>query len=168
MIAYQLLSLALVLPLFYRLQVALNNQIVADSASIWYRIQPKIQLILFCSIAPILLSLFEAVRISTGFSKVPVWLGNDLITLSGAFTCLPSAILGLMVAFYLHKRNYAKHIRRDEFGLYRDLLKEENFNICLLEGKTDEEINKIIDVAHSVGELEKADLMSSVLVKRHL
>lgn len=130
--------------------------------------QPIVPLLVFCSIAPILLCFLEAARVSMGFSPIPVWLAKDFLRVSVAFSTLPASLLGFWVALESHKKNFALRIPLGETRLYQDFLKEENFNLCLLEEKTDEELHKIINVAHTLGELDKADVVSSVLVKRHL
>lgn len=74
------------------------------------------------------------------------------------------------MVFCLPGRKYREgfNISADELRLHKDYLQESNFRLWLLDEKSDEEINKLIDIAKDLGDLEKAEILSRVLLERHL
>ena len=128
--------------------------------------QSVVQILLFSVIAFLVLPICEAARVSLGLSGTPEWLVRDLFGVSIALSTIPSAALALSIVFILPEG--LKRLKASEIQSYKNFLKEENFHVSLLEEKADEEVNKIITVANHFGELDKAEVLSSVLLKRHL
>ncbi len=166
MLGYQLLSMAMVSPLFVGLQVELNRRFNANSLAKRSHMQSVVQILLFSVIAFLVLPICEAARVSLGLSGTPEWLVRDLFGVSIALSTIPSAALALSIVFILPEG--LKRLKASEIQSYKNFLKEENFHVSLLEEKADEEVNKIITVANHFGELDKAEVLSSVLLKRHL
>ncbi|MBL8081040.1 MAG: hypothetical protein JNN26_00395 [Candidatus Obscuribacter sp.] len=166
--AYQLISIGLVLPVLYILMAALNRRIVPEIAPLWSRLQPISQSILFCVIAIVALPLLESLKTSIGISHIPHWVARDVFRVSLAISPVPSAILFMFVTAVLSKENSIYGVDANEVSLYRDYLEDRNFHLWLLDDKSDEEINRIIAVARSIGDLAKADVLSRILLDRHL
>ncbi len=166
--AYQLISIGVVLPVSYFLLAALNRRIVPEIAPLWSRLQPITQSILFCVIAIVALPLLEILKTSIGISHLPHWIARDVFRVALAISPVPSAILFMFVTAVLPTENLIYGIDADEASLYRDYLEDRNFHLWLLDEKSDEEINRIIAVARSIGDLAKADVLSRILLDRHL
>lgn len=166
--AYQLISIGVVLPIFYFLLAALNRRIVPEIAPLWSRLQPITQSILFCVIAIVALPLLESLKTSIGVTHLPPWIARDVFRVALAISVVPSAILSVFTVAVLSKENSIYGIDANEVSLHRDYLEDRNFHLWLLDDKSDEEINRIIGVARHIGDLAKADVLSRVLLDRHL
>ncbi len=166
--AYQLISIGLVFPGFYILMAALNRRIVPEIAPLWSRLQPITQSILFCVIAIVALPLLENLKTSIGITHLPHWIARYLFMIGLPFSLFPTMILSVFMVLVLPKENFLYGIDADEASLYRDYLEDRNFHLWLLDEKSDEEINRIIAVARSIGDLAKADVLSRILLDRHL
>lgn len=166
--AYQLISIGVVLPVFYFLLAALNRRIVPDIAPLWSRLQPITQSILFCIITIVVLPLLEMLKTSIGITHLPLWIARDVFRVALTISTLPTSILFMFVTAVLPTENLIYGIDADEASLYRDYLEDRNFHLWLLDDKSDEEINRMIAVARSIGDLAKADVLSRILLDRHL
>lgn len=171
MIGYQLLSLVIALPVFVALQVELNRRSNQNHSSKWSRYQLAMRILTFTAIAQLVLPIFEATRVSLGLSGTPEWLARGFFHVSIAFGTFPTAALGAFIAFMPFCFPPGLEILKlkiEEIQNYKNFLKEENFHISLLDEKTDEEVDKIITIASHIGELDKAEVLSRVLLNRHL
>ncbi|MDX1986489.1 MAG: hypothetical protein SFV17_07365, partial [Candidatus Obscuribacter sp.] len=118
--------------------------------------------------AIVALPLLEILKTSIGISHLPHWIARDVFRVALAISPVPSAILFMFVTAVLPTENLIYGIDADEASLYRDYLEDRNFHLWLLDEKSDEEINRIIAVARSIGDLAKADVLSRILLDRHL
>lgn len=165
MLSYQLLSIAIVSPLFISLQLELNRRLSAISSAPRSQKKYVLQILLFIVIACVILPILEGARVALGLSGTPEWVARDLFRLSIAVSTVPTAALGFFIAFIRPKE--LRKLKDSEFRSYKSLLEEDNFQLLHLEKQTDEEIIKIISVANHMGELDKADVLSNELLNRH-
>lgn len=161
-----LCSIAMVLPVFYLLQSELTRRLIFKSNLQISRVE---HLFLFCTIALYLLPLFEALKFSLGFSTIPFWVIKNIFRVSIAVSTIPLSAWGMVIAFKpMFWGQEFKGVKGEQLLSYIEFLKDRNFDLPLIAYKTDAEVDCIISIAKQMGDLDKAELLSEHLVKRHL
>lgn len=164
LLGYELFSISLVLPLFYSLQFGYFRSFEKKSN---LRFKVFEHLLLFSIMALYFLPISEALRALFLCSPFPDWLIKDNFRVCVAAATVPLCALSIMTVLKStsHGRNL-KGLKREQILSYIEFLKDENFDVNLLEGKSISEAENIIEIAKSTGDLDKAEILSKHLVQR--
>lgn len=151
----QFFSIIFTLPLFCLLQRRLTSWPVL------------IHCLFFSLMAMLILPIFEFFRASIGLLPIPLWFIKDVFRVDAALSTIPSSLLGMAIAFRNTTVIRPVGVSSCEFLEYRAIIQSPELDEQSLQNKSDEEINKIIEVAKSLGDLPKADFLSKTLLDRH-
>jgi hypothetical protein len=169
MLAYLNLSIGLVLPLFFSLQVALKQKIEsATFRACVFTAQPFLHLFIFITAALLTIPWLEAPKAILGQSILNPEGVAFFLGMAACGSILPGISFGAINLLKSPSTRYSfvgvsfKDIIREQ-----KLLESEDFSIALLENKTDSEITFLIKLAKYAGNLEQADLISQYLLTRH-
>lgn len=177
LMGYLVLSVAVVSPLFYWLQVVLQHQRSGKSIrSCCLGLQPIHQLALFSYLLFNIMPLVEVAKSFLGVSSFQPDLMPYFMLWGAAYALVP------LIAFMLigdTRRSLAllnirptgmKSMLSSSFSLknrvHHQVLNNREFSLDLLEGKPDDEIITLIEIAKSSGHFEKAEQMSKYLLER--
>ncbi len=177
LMGYLVLSVGVVSPLFYWLEVVLQHQRSGKSIrSCCLGLQPIQQLALFSYLLFNIMPLVEVVKSFLGVSSFQPDLMPYFMLWGAAYALVP------LIAFTLigdSRRSLAllnirptgmKSMLSNNFSLnnrgHYQVLNNREFSLDLLEGKSDADVITLIDIAKSSGHFEKAEQMSKYLLER--
>ncbi len=169
MLAYLNLSIGLVLPLFFCLQVALKQKIESVSfRACLFTAQPFLHLLIFITAALLTIPLLEVPK---------AILGQSILNPEGVAFFLGTAALYSMfsgLSFFALNIFKSPSMRYSFVGvsskdMIRDqkFLESDDFSVAMLENKTDNEITFLIKLAKFAGNIEQANLISQYSLTRH-
>lgn len=169
MLAYLSISIGLVLPLFYCLQIALKQKIESSTfRACVFTAQPFLHLFIFITAALLTIPWLEAAKAVLGQSILNPAGVAFFLTMAAAYSTVPIVCLGPLNVFKSPSTRYS-FVEVNPKDMIRDqkLLESADFSIAMLENKTDNEIIFLIKLAKYAGNLEQADLISQYLLARH-
>lgn len=169
MLAYLNLSIGLVLPLFFCLQVALKQKIESASfRACLFTAQPFLHLLIFIAAALLTIPWLEVPKAVLGQSILNPEGIAFFLGMGALFSMYPG------LSFFILNILKSPSTRYSFAGVsYKDLfrnqyfLEADDFSIAMLESKTDSEITFLIKLANYAGNIEQADAISQYLLARH-
>jgi hypothetical protein len=169
MLAYLNLSIGMVLPLFFCVQVALKQKVESSTfRACLLTAQPFIHLFIFITVALLTIPWLEAPKAILGQSILNPEGVAFFLGMAAGYSLLPGMSFWLLNFFKSPSTRYSfvgvsfkDMIREQKF------LESEDFSIAMLENKTDSEITFLLKLAKYAGNLEQADLISQYLLRRH-
>lgn len=157
------ISLLLVAPLFFMLQVALRRKLGKDELVF----APSAHTVHFLTVGLVMISIFEVCRMFLGLSFLSSPVAINLLFVSFSLSIIGLTTLAVMFSFRnMSFRVPLSNIEPDEFYANLRFLQRKQFNESDLSAMTDLEIQSVIEIAKYVGYKSKADLASRVLLDR--
>ncbi len=169
MLAYLNLSIGMVLPLFFCVQVALKQKVESSTfRACLLTAQPFLHLLIFITASLLTIPWLEAPKAILGQSFLNPEGVAFFLGMAAGYSLLPG------MSFWLLNFFKSPSARCSFAGVsFEDMIREQNFlesddfSIAVLENKTDSEITFLIKLAKYAGNLEQADLISQYLLARH-
>lgn len=164
---YQMFSIVLVLPLFLALFRLYKIPLFTRFSSGLVTADALIQVNVFLLLAGMLLPVFEYCILQLGLAPVAAWLVKDVFRINMALSTMPLAILSMCMVTKNADNIIPKGMKVEELRHYRILIEDTKRDDSQLKWRPDEELSRMIDVAHCSGDLITADGLSKVLLLRH-
>lgn len=166
---YVLLGTAASLLVFLPLQLALQQRLTLPSQRGLIGWSVMTNVLLFFVVAMVALPVFCCFESSLGILPLSELLAKDVFRIGVALSTIPSSLLGMMTALGpLKCRGSLSFQRMRELQSYAPFLKNENFDIALISEKADRDIDNMIELAKFQGQLDKADLLSRILLEKQM